>query len=83
MLELDILSDWPEAEMLSAGPLAAQASTTMREAVRLAETSGGRALAAHVKLESNKKPSYVIELVEHGRVRLVYVDPESAIVRRG
>ena len=82
VLELDVLSDWPEAEMLRGGPAVRQARTTMREAVRLAETRGGKALAAHVKTET-QQTIYVIELVNTGRIRLVRVDPESAAVRDG
>jgi hypothetical protein len=82
LFELDVLSDWPESEMLRAGPTAEQARTTMGEAVRAAETRGGKALAAHVKTEQ-EKTSYVIELVNAGRITLVYVDRESAAVREG
>lgn len=80
MFELDVLSDWPEAEMLKGAPAARDARTTMREAVRLAEASGGKAMAAHVKTEG-KTTSYVIEVVRRGHVNLAYVDLESGTVR--
>lgn len=82
VFELDVLSDWPEGEMLRGGPAVREARTTMGQAVRLAETTGGKALAAHVKTE-NQKATYVIEVVSGGRVRLVLVDPESAAIRDG
>jgi uncharacterized membrane protein YkoI len=82
VFELEVLSDWPEAEMLKGGPAAKQARTPMREAVRVAEARGGNAMAAHVKTENNKT-SYVIELVSGGQIRLVVVDPETAAVRDG
>ena len=82
VLELDVLSDWPEAEMLRGGPALRQARTTMRQAVQVAETRNGKALAAHVKTEK-QKTTYVIELVNAGRIRLVRVDAESAAVRDG
>jgi uncharacterized membrane protein YkoI len=80
VLELDVLSDWPEPEMLRGAPAIRDAATTILEAVRLAETTGGKALAAHLKTE-NQKTTYVVELVSVGRVRLVFVDPQSAVVR--
>jgi hypothetical protein len=80
MLELDVLSDWPEAEMLKGAPAARDARTPMREAVRRAEATGGKALAAHVKTEG-KTTSYVIELIRRGRINLAYVDLDSGTVR--
>jgi uncharacterized membrane protein YkoI len=79
LVELDVLSDWPEAEMRRGGRATQEAQTTIREAVRLAETTGGRALAAHVKTEKDKT-AYVIEVVNGGRVGLVSVDPQSGAV---
>jgi hypothetical protein len=80
MFELDVLSDWSEAEMLKGAPAAQEARTPMREAVRRAEANGGKALAAHVKTEGNTT-SYVIELVRMGHVNLAYVDLDSGTVR--
>jgi uncharacterized membrane protein YkoI len=82
LFELDVLSDWPEAEMRRGGPAMREARTTIQDAVRLAETTGGKALAAHVKTE-NERTTYVIELVNGGRVRLVFVDPQSGTVLQG
>lgn len=79
VFELDILSDWPEAEMRRGGRAMREAQMTIQEAVRLAETKGGRALAVHVKSEK-QKTTYVIELVNRGRVNLVSVDPQSGTV---
>jgi len=77
---LDVLSDWPEAEMLTGAPAAMGSPMTMREAVRLAEATGGKALAAHVKTRG-KTTTYVIEIVRDGHVQLVSVDLETATVR--
>ena len=55
VLELDVLSDWPESEMLRGGPATRDAPTTILKAVRLAETTGGKALAAHVKTENQRR----------------------------
>jgi uncharacterized membrane protein YkoI len=79
VFELDILSDWPEAEMRRGGRTMREAQTTIQEAVRLAETKGGKALAAHMKTEK-EKTTYVIELVNQGRIGLVSVDPQSGTV---
>ena len=82
VFELDVLSDWPEAEMRRGGPAMRDARTTIQDAVRLAETTGGKALAAHVKTE-REKTTYVIELVNGGRIGLVFVDPQSGTVLQG
>jgi len=37
-------------------------------------------MAVHVTT-SNGKTDYVLELVEHGRVRMIYVDPNSGSLR--
>ena len=79
LFELDVLSDWPESEMRRGGRAMREAQTTIREAVHLAETTGGRALAAHVKTEKDRT-TYVIEVVNGGRVGLVSVDPQSGTV---
>lgn len=80
VLELDVLSDWPEAEMRRGAPATRNAPTTIQEAVQLAEATGGKALAAHLKTES-RMTTYVIEVVKGGKVGLVFVDPQSAVVR--
>jgi hypothetical protein len=80
VLDLDFLFDWPESEMLKAGPAAAAASMSMRDAVAAAETRGGKAMAAHVR-SGPGGPSYVIELVEQSRVRLVAVDMQDGTLR--
>ena len=77
---LDLLSQWPEAEMLSGAPAAMAAPTSIHEAVRLAEADGAKALAAHVKTRGTTT-SYVIEIVEAGQSRIVSVDLDTAAVR--
>lgn len=75
-----VISDWPEAEMLSGARTAMVAPTPMREAVRLAEANGAKALAAHIKTRG-KITSYVIEIAQAGQSRLVSVDLGTAAVR--
>jgi hypothetical protein len=79
MLDLDFLFDWPESEMLKAGPVAAAAPISMQTAVATAEATGGKAMAAHVKSES-ARTTYVIEVVDRGRVRIVTVDLNTGTV---
>jgi hypothetical protein len=79
MLDLDFVFDWPESEMLRAGPTAARAPVTMQAAIAAAELSGGKAIAAHVKVDFDKA-RYVIELVEHSRVRIVSIDLQNGTV---
>jgi uncharacterized membrane protein YkoI len=79
VLDLDFLFDWPESEMLKAAPAAAAAPVTMRAAIAAAEATGGKAMAAHVKAETDKT-NYVVELVDQGRLRVVTVDVQSGTV---
>jgi hypothetical protein len=79
MLDLDFVFDWPESEMLRAGPTVARAPVTMQAAIAAAEIAGGKAMAAHVKMDSDKA-RYVIELVDHSRVRIVTVDLQNGTV---
>jgi len=80
LIELDILSDWPESEMLKGGRAAVGAQTTAHEAVRLAAATGGQALAVNVRTES-QKTMYVVEVVKVGHISLVSVDPQNGTVR--
>ena len=79
--DLDFVFDWPESEMLKSGPIAATASVTMHDAIAIAEANGGKAMAAHVKSQG-KKASYVIEVVDHGRLRIVSVNLRNGTVVR-
>jgi hypothetical protein len=73
ILDLDFVFDWPESEMLKSGPIAQTAPVTIGEAVAIAEGSGGKAMAAHVK-STGSTANYVIELVDQGKLRIVSVD---------
>ena len=75
-----VVNDWTEAEMLSGAPAAMVAPTAMHEAVRLAESNGARALAAHIK-SRDKTVSYVIEIAEGGQSSFVSVDLDTRAVR--
>ena len=81
ILDLDFVFDWPESEMLKSAPVAATAPFTMRDAIATAEATGGKAMAAHVKSETGKA-SYIIELVDKGRMRVVSVDLKTGTVVR-
>jgi hypothetical protein len=82
LFELDVLSDWPESEMRRGGPAMREARTTIQDAVRIADTTVGKALAVHF-IFYKEKTTYVIELVNGGRVSLVFVDPQSGTVLPG
>jgi hypothetical protein len=79
MLDLDFAFDWPESAMLKAGPVAVAAPITMQAAIVAAEATGGKAMAAHVKMDSHNT-SYVIEVVDQGRLRIVTVDLRNGTV---
>lgn len=81
LFDLDFVFDWPESEMLKSGPVASTATVTMRDAIATAEATGGKAMAAHVKSETGKA-SYIIEIVDKGRLRVVSVDLKSGTVLR-
>jgi hypothetical protein len=81
LLDMDFVFDWPESEMLKSGPVASTAPVSMRDAIATAEATGGKAMAAHVKTETGKA-SYVIELVDHSRLRVVSVDLKTGTVLR-
>jgi hypothetical protein len=81
ILDLDFVFDWPESEMRKSGPIAQKAPVRIGEAVAIAEGSGGKAMAAHVK-SAGSSASYVIELVDQGKLRVVSVDLlEGTIIR--
>jgi hypothetical protein len=81
ILDLDFVFDWPESEMRRSGPLAQQAPVTIGEAIAIAERSGGKAMAAHVK-SAGDRANYVIEIVDQGRLRVVSVDlRDGAIIQ--
>jgi hypothetical protein len=79
--ELGFLFDWPESEMRRGAPAVASSQISMLEAIGIAEEeSGVKAMAAHVRTDG-EKTYYAIELVDSGRIRLAYVDPENGTVR--
>ena len=81
LVRLEFLFDWPESEMLRAGPAASTANVTMREAIDLAESAGGKAMAAHVKA-SDERTEYAIELVDQGQLRVVWIDLNDGTLRQ-
>ena len=79
ILDLDFVFDWPESEMRRSGPIAQNAPVTIGKAVAIAEESGGKAMAAHVKSEGSRA-NYVIELVDQGKLRVVSIDLRDGTV---
>jgi hypothetical protein len=66
--------------MLAGAPAIARAPVTLLAAVAVAEAAGPKAMAAHVTTAKGKT-DYAVELVEHGRVHMVYVDSVSGRLR--
>jgi uncharacterized membrane protein YkoI len=71
---------WSQMEMLAGAPAIARAPVTLLAAVAVAEAAGPKAMAAHVTTAKGKT-DYAVELVEHGRVHMVYVDSVSGRLR--
>jgi len=72
---------WPRSEMRAGARNIAKAPITLLAAIAATKATGFNAMAAHVTTV-NGKTDYAIELVEAGRVRMVYVDSVSGRLRK-
>jgi hypothetical protein len=79
LIRLDFLSDWSSSEMLAGGRAAAEANITLRAGIAIAESTGGRAMAAHVITEDGQT-DYVVEIVDPNGLQLVRVDSETGMI---